>query len=74
MDYVNGFRRRLYVAVKMAKENLEVAQANQKRLYDRKAEQKFGIIMQVGQSVKPPASVPEVGADRANQEVLNVVW
>lgn len=34
VDYVNGFRHRLYVAVEVANKNLEGAQANQKKLYD----------------------------------------
>ena len=36
-DYVNGFRRRLYVAGKLARENLQRAQIKMKRGYDRKA-------------------------------------
>ena len=38
VDYVNGFRRRLYMAVEVARKNLEGAQANQKRQYDLQAE------------------------------------
>ena len=36
--YVNGFKRRLYESIKMAKLNLEKAQSKMKRLYDRRAE------------------------------------
>ena len=38
IDYVNGFRHRLYTAVERARENLEVAQSKMKKLYDRRAE------------------------------------
>lgn len=38
VDYVNGFRRCLYVAVEVARKNLAGAQTNMKRLYDCKAE------------------------------------
>ena len=37
VDYVNGFRRRLYVAVEVARENLSGAQIKMKKLYDRKS-------------------------------------
>lgn len=37
-DYVNGFKRRLYESVKMAKLNLEKAQGKMKRLYNRRVE------------------------------------
>lgn len=39
-DYVNRFRRRLYVAVEVARKNLEGAQTIQKRLNDRGSEQR----------------------------------
>lgn len=38
LDYVNGFRRRLYEAGKMAKQKLENSQSKMKRLFDRRAE------------------------------------
>lgn len=37
-EYVDGFRRRLFEAVKLAKGNLEQAQSKMKRLYDRRTE------------------------------------
>lgn len=37
-EYVDGFRRRLFEAVKLAKGNLEQAQSKMKRLYDRRME------------------------------------
>nr|XP_046229617.1 uncharacterized protein LOC124050808 isoform X1 [Scatophagus argus] len=40
IDYVNGFRHRLYSAGEMAKEKLLNAQTKMKRLYDRKTEQR----------------------------------
>lgn len=40
LDYVNGFRRRLYEAGKMAKEKLETSQKKMKRLFDRRAERR----------------------------------
>ena len=40
IEYVNGFRHRLYTAVETARENLEGAQSKQKRLYDRGAERR----------------------------------
>ena len=39
IDYINGFRHRLYAAGELAKEKLASAQVKMKRLYDRKAEQ-----------------------------------
>ena len=39
IDYINGFRHRLYAAGELAKEKLASAQVKVKRLYDRKAEQ-----------------------------------
>ncbi|XP_030271930.1 uncharacterized protein LOC115581177 isoform X1 [Sparus aurata] len=38
IDYVNGFRHRLYQANKLAKENLKAVQHKMKRLHDRRAE------------------------------------
>ncbi|XP_027894500.1 uncharacterized protein LOC114157600 [Xiphophorus couchianus] len=38
IDYVNGFRRRLYVGVEMAREKLTSSQEKMKRIYDRKVE------------------------------------
>lgn len=40
VDYVNGFRHRLYSAAEMAREKLSSAQGKMKRLYDRKTEQR----------------------------------
>ncbi len=40
IDYVNGFRHRLYSAGEMAKEKLLSAQTKMKQLYDRRAEQR----------------------------------
>ena len=40
VDYVNGFRHRLYSAGEMAREKLSSAQGKKKRLYDRKTEQR----------------------------------
>ncbi len=40
VEYVNGFRHRLYSAGEMAKEKLSSAQKKMKRLYDRKTEQR----------------------------------
>lgn len=37
-EYVDGFKRRLFEAVKVAKVNLEQAQSKMKRLYDRRTE------------------------------------
>ena len=36
-DYVNGFRRRLYEALRLARENLTVTQTKMKQRYDQKA-------------------------------------
>lgn len=40
IEYVNGFRQRLYTATELAKQKLTSAQAKMKRLYDRRAEQR----------------------------------
>ena len=40
VEYVNGFRHRLYTAVERARENLGCAQSKQKKLYDRRAERR----------------------------------
>lgn len=40
IDYVNGFRHRLYTAVEKAHENLECAQSKMKKRYDLKAERR----------------------------------
>lgn len=40
LDYVKGFKQRLYEAGVLAKENLELAQEKMKRLYDRKVQQR----------------------------------
>lgn len=40
IDYVNGFRHRLYMAVEKARENLECAQSKMKKMYDRGAERR----------------------------------
>ncbi len=40
LDYVNGFKQRLYAAGELAKENLGRAQKKNKRLYDRKVERR----------------------------------
>uniref|UniRef100_A0A3B3R2R2 Gypsy retrotransposon integrase-like protein 1 n=1 Tax=Paramormyrops kingsleyae TaxID=1676925 RepID=A0A3B3R2R2_9TELE len=40
IDYVNGFKHRLYNAVTLAKENLKRSQTRMKRLYDRRAERR----------------------------------
>uniref|UniRef100_A0A3P8WEH2 Gypsy retrotransposon integrase-like protein 1 n=1 Tax=Cynoglossus semilaevis TaxID=244447 RepID=A0A3P8WEH2_CYNSE len=40
IDYVNGFRHRLYLAGKMAKHSLEKSQKKMKSLFDRKAKQR----------------------------------
>lgn len=40
IDYVNGFRHRLYVAVEKAQENLTCAQSKMKKRYDLKAERR----------------------------------
>ncbi|KAI7799880.1 hypothetical protein IRJ41_013806 [Triplophysa rosa] len=39
-EYVNGFRRRLFLAGKAARENLERVQIKMKKLFDRKSEQR----------------------------------
>lgn len=38
IDYVNGFKRRLFTVCSLAKEQLGVAQTKMKMLHDRKAE------------------------------------
>lgn len=38
IDYVNGFRYRLYKAQEVAKTHLELTQGKMKRLFDRKVE------------------------------------
>ncbi len=38
LDYVNGFRRRLFLAGQTARENLEKKQGKMKRLFDRDSE------------------------------------
>uniref|UniRef100_A0A8C5CMY1 Gypsy retrotransposon integrase-like protein 1 n=1 Tax=Gadus morhua TaxID=8049 RepID=A0A8C5CMY1_GADMO len=40
LDYVNGFRHRLYAAGVLAKKNLGTAQSKMKTLYDRRAEKR----------------------------------
>lgn len=40
IDYVNGFRHRLYMAVEKARENLSCAQLKMKKRYDLKAERR----------------------------------
>lgn len=41
IDYVNGFRRRLYEAGVLAKEKLELSQKKMKKLYDLRAEKRL---------------------------------
>ena len=43
IDFVNGFRQRLYSAMELAREKLTSAQAKMKRLYDRRAERRVFI-------------------------------
>ena len=40
IDYINGFRHRLYSAGEMAKDKLSLSQGKMKQLHDRKAEQR----------------------------------
>ena len=40
LNYVNGFRHRLYAAGELAKEKMECAQGKMKKLYDRRTEQR----------------------------------
>ena len=41
IDYVNGFRHRLYAATEMAKEQLASTQKKMKRIYDQRATSRF---------------------------------
>ena len=38
LDYVNGFRHRLYAAGELARDKMERAQGKMKKLYDRRTE------------------------------------
>ena len=58
IDFVNGFRHRLFVAGGMAKRNLQMSQNKMKKIYDRRIEcQEFSPGDQV-LALKPVVSSP----------------
>ena len=57
-DYVNGFKRRLYEAGRLARENLQVSQNKMKRLFDRDSKRCVFLVGEIVLALLPVVCSP----------------